>query len=109
MGTKKATKKATTPKGKKGDAPTAQVTVAVPKKEKKVSALDAAAKVLADAGKPMTCPELITAMAEKGLWSSPKGKTPASTLYAAMLREINVKGKDARFKKVDRGQFAANK
>ena len=45
-------------------------------------------------------------MAEKGLWSSPKGKTPHATLYAAILREINAKGKAARFKKVDRGQFA---
>ena len=27
--------------------------------------------------------------------------------YASILREINTKGKDARFKKVDRGQFIA--
>ncbi|HKQ49710.1 MAG TPA: winged helix-turn-helix domain-containing protein [Phycisphaerae bacterium] len=76
-------------------------------KPKRVSALDAAAQVLAKASKPMRAGELITVMAEKGLWKSPGGKTPHATLYAAMLREINDKGKDARFKKVERGQFAS--
>jgi hypothetical protein len=56
----------------------------------------------------MRAGEMITAMAEKGLWKSPGGKTPHATLYAAILREITDKGKDARFKKVDRGQFAFN-
>jgi hypothetical protein len=77
-------------------------------KPKRVSALDAAAQVLAKAGTPMRTQELITAMADQGLWSSPNGQTPHATLYAAMLREINEKGKDARFTKVDRGQFAYN-
>ena len=56
----------------------------------------------------MNCREMVEAMTEKGLWSSPNGKTPDATLYAAILREINAKGKDARFRKVDRGQFALN-
>ena len=30
------------------------------------------------------------------------------THYSALTREINQKGKEARFKKVDRGRFAAN-
>jgi len=77
-------------------------------KPKRGSALDAAAKVLQAAGKPMRAQDLITAMAEKGLWSSPKGKTPHATLYAAMLREISANGKAARFAKVDRGMFAYN-
>ena len=72
---------------------------------KKPSALDAAARVLSEKGVPMSCGELIEAMAAKGYWSSPKGKTPAATLYAALLREINTKGASARFKKSDRGQF----
>jgi hypothetical protein len=76
-------------------------------KPKKVSALDAAANVLADAGKAMTCAELIATMAEKGLWTSPGGKTPANTLYAAIMREINTKAKEARFKKTEPGKFAA--
>jgi len=78
-------------------------------KSKRLSALDAAAQVLAQADKPMRAQELIAAMAEQGLWSSPAGKTPHATLYAAMLREVAAKGDAARFKKVDRGLFAFNK
>lgn len=76
-------------------------------KQKRLSAIDAAAKVLASAGAPMNCQELIAAMAEKKLWTSPGGKTPHATLYSAILREISTKGKDARFKKTERGRFAA--
>ena len=54
----------------------------------------------------MNAKQLIEAMAEKGYWTSPAGKTPHATLYAAILREINAKGKDARFTKTDRGRFA---
>lgn len=79
------------------------------KKPKRLSALDAAAKVLAKAGKPMRSREMITAMAMQGLWSSPKGKTPHATLYSSMLREITTKGKKARFRKTDRGLFGFNK
>ena len=74
----------------------------------KMSALDAAAKVLAEAGQPMSCPELIAAMAAQGYWSSPKGKTPAATLYAALTREVKTKGATSRFRKVDRGRFAGS-
>jgi len=74
-------------------------------KPKRTSALDAAATVLKKAGKPMRSKELIDAMAAQGLWTSPGGKTPHATLYAAILREITAKGKAARFRKVDRGQF----
>lgn len=77
-------------------------------KPKRVSALDAAARVLRKAGKSMSSKALIAAMAEQDLWKSPAGKTPHATLYAAMLREISAKGDAARFKKVDRGQFAFN-
>lgn len=77
-------------------------------KTKKVSAIDAAAQVLAGASEPMNAKQMIEAMAAKGLWTSPGGKTPHATLYSAILREINEKGKDARFKKTERGRFAAN-
>jgi hypothetical protein len=79
-------------------------------KPKKMSALDAAAKILGDedkTGEGMRAPDLIEAMSAKGLWNSPGGKTPHATLYAAMIREIQMKGKDARFKKLDRGLFAS--
>jgi hypothetical protein len=75
-------------------------------KEKKVSALDAAARVLAEENRPMTCQEMIDAMAAKGYWVSPGGATPAATLYSAILREMTTKGADARFQKTERGKFA---
>jgi hypothetical protein len=48
---------------------------------------------------------MVEAMAKQGLWSSTSGKTPEATLYASILRDLK-KGKAARFKKIDRGQFA---
>ncbi len=74
---------------------------------KKTSALDAAAKLLASSKEPMTTKEMIDALAAENLWKSPGGKTPDRTLYSAILREIGTKGKDARFKKTERGKFAA--
>jgi hypothetical protein len=74
---------------------------------KKPSALDAALRVLQEAGQPMTCQEMIEAMASKGYWTSPGGKTPAATLYSAILRETQTKGDASRFVKTERGKFAA--
>jgi hypothetical protein len=74
--------------------------------EKKVSALDAAACVLAEEHRPMGCQEMIGAMAIKGYWTTPGGKTPATALYSAILREIGTKGDASRFVKVAKGQFA---
>jgi len=76
-------------------------------KPKKLSALDAAAKVLAESGQAMTCQEMIDAMAAKGYWTSPGGKTPSATLYSAILREVANKGEQARFTKTERGKFAS--
>ncbi len=75
-------------------------------KTKKLSQIAAAERVLADAGEPMTCKAMVEAMTAKGLWASPGGKTPEATLYSSLLRIIRAKGKDARFTKVARGQFA---
>jgi hypothetical protein len=80
-------------------------TAKVNAKPKKMSALDAAAKVLGEKGTSMTTGELVEAMSKKGYWSSPNGLTPAATLYAAILREINAKGKESRFAKTEPGQF----
>jgi hypothetical protein len=80
-----------------------------PKKARKMGALDAAAIVLADAGKPMRSKELIAEMAKRGLWTSPGGKTPEATLYAAILREIGAKGTAARFARAGKGEFASTK
>lgn len=92
---------------KKGDAATsAKAKPKKPKSERKMSAIDAAAKVLAEADQPMATKDLIATMAEKGYWTSPGGKTPHATLYSAILREIGTKGEDSRFTKVERGKFA---
>lgn len=72
---------------------------------RKRSALDAPAQVLAAAGKPRSSLDLIEAMADQGLWTSPGGKTPANTLYASILRDITVKKGESRFAKSGRGQF----
>jgi hypothetical protein len=108
--TKPATKTTKTTKAKpKTPKATAPAKAKKPKPAGKMSALDAAAKVLADSREPMNCKAMIEAMAAKGLWTSPGGKTPHATLYSAIAREINEKGADARFVKVERGQFAAKK
>jgi len=74
-------------------------------KEKRVGLVEAAIQVMKASGKPMNCQEVVKAILEKKLWET-TGKTPAATLYASILREIQKKGSEARFKKVDRGQFA---
>jgi hypothetical protein len=71
----------------------------------KMSGLDAAAKVLADAGTPLGAKDMIERMLSQGLWKT-EGKTPAATIYAAIAREIKNKGAEARFKKAERGKFA---
>jgi hypothetical protein len=104
--TAKKAPKAAKPQATKKAAKKAEPKTKAPRKrEGKMSALDAAAEVLADAKEPMNTKAMIDAMAAKGLWTSPGGKTPHATLYAAILREINDKGAEARFLKVDRGQF----
>ena len=98
-------------KGKKTTAPKTQKAPKPAKepKAKRVSALDAAAQVLAASDVPMRAKEMITAMEAKKLWTSPGGKTPEATLYAAIIREIAAKGTAARFKKHERGVFVAGK
>ena len=77
-------------------------------KEKRVSGLDAAAKVLQESGRPMTTKEMVEAAEAKGYWKSPGGKTPHATVYSAIIREIAKKGAESRFKKTERGKFTAN-
>jgi len=74
---------------------------------KRTSGLDAAARVLTESGRPMSAKEIVETAFEKGYWHS-AGRTPHATIYAAMIREIAAKGKDSRFRKVDRGRFVAN-
>src|SRR3990172_3644682 len=57
------------------------------RKTRKTSLLDAAVEVLKEAGHAMGTEEMLEQILEKKLWST-QGKTPAATLYAAILREI---------------------
>ena len=72
---------------------------------KKISQIEAAIIVLGKSKDAMNCKAMVEAMKVDGLWSSPGGATPEATLYASILRDINTKGKDARFRKTDRGHF----
>jgi hypothetical protein len=99
MTTKKTTKTATKKTAKKTKVTTT--------KEKKLSAITAAAKVLTESGRSMTTKEMIEAMGAKGYWTSPGGRTPHATLCSAILREVATKGKESRFKKTERSKFAA--
>jgi len=71
---------------------------------KRPSGLDAAVQVLADAKEPMNTKEMVAQMLAKGLWRT-SGKTPAATIYAAIIREMATKGNASRFRKVARGRF----
>ena len=77
------------------------------KKDGKMSGLDAAAKVLTDAGIAMNCADIVKTALDKGYWTT-NGKTPAATIYAAIIREIAVKGTASRFAKAERGMFKIN-
>ncbi len=88
-------------------APKAKTPAPAAKPDKPMSGLDAAARVLKENGEPMNAKAMVETMLAKGYWTT-GGKTPAATIYAAVIREIAAKGKDARFKKTDRGMFAFN-
>jgi hypothetical protein len=75
------------------------------KKTKRISGLDAAAKVLEESGQPMTVKEMVEAAEAKGYWKSPGGKTPSATIYSAIIREVASKGDESRFRKAERGKF----
>jgi hypothetical protein len=52
----------------------------------------------------MNTADMVKRMLETGLWQT-GGKTPAATIYAAIIREIAVKGGQSRFRKTERGHF----
>jgi hypothetical protein len=84
--------------------PSAPESSSVPPKA--LSGLGAAALVLREAAEPLNAQDLVKRIIDQGLWKT-EGKTPAATIYAAMIREIKVKGSSSRFRKVERGRFAA--
>jgi len=102
--------KAALAKGRAKAAETSEAAPDAPRKARKradgkMSGLDAAVKVLEEAGAPMNTRAMCDAMHQKGYWSS-EAPTPHNTLYSAILREIKTKGEEARFVKAERGKFA---
>lgn len=77
---------------------------------KAMSLLDAAAHILSlgtgEVPGAMRCKEIVDLAVARGLWTPRDGKTPASTLHAAISREIKTKGDASRFAKAERGKFA---
>lgn len=100
---KKKSTKAEKTKAQKGMEPKAPKKIE--RKDGTMSGLDAAAKVMAEAAEPLGCKVIVERAGEKGYWK-PGGKTPAATMYSAILREIQKKGNQARFQKAARGLFA---
>jgi hypothetical protein len=96
----KAMKPAKAVKGAKAKTPKSE-------RPKKVSCLDAAYQVLQENDTPMNTKQMIDAMFAKKLWHS-DAPTPAATLYSAILREMQVKKGEARFKKTERGHFTVS-
>ena len=70
----------------------------------RMSCLDAAVKVLEEAGEPLNCTAMFDRMHAAGYWTSDKA-TPHNTIYAAILRECQKKGAESRFRKAGRGLF----
>lgn len=102
----KATKATTTKPAKKNATVAKPAATESKPAGKTLSQIEAAIQILGKSKDPMNCIAMVEAMQAQGLWSTPGGATPEATLYASILREINGKGKDARFTKVDRGLFA---
>ncbi|HUX01379.1 MAG TPA: winged helix-turn-helix domain-containing protein [Phycisphaerae bacterium] len=84
--------------------PTPRATPKVKAKGKGRSGLDAAVAVLAKADGPLGAQAIVDLALKRELWST-KGKTPAATIYAAMIREIASKGSACRFRKTGPNAF----
>ncbi|HPF38734.1 MAG TPA: winged helix-turn-helix domain-containing protein [Phycisphaerae bacterium] len=78
-----------------------------PESEKHPSGLDLAADVLVKSGTPLNARTIAERVIAAG-WKT-SGLTPWATLYSAIQREIDKKGKESRFKKVGRGLFEFQK
>jgi hypothetical protein len=73
-----------------------------------MSGLDAAYKVLSEAGQPMNARQICDMAVVKGYWE-PQGATPDATISSAILAEMKKKGDESRFERVGKGLFAARK
>jgi len=74
---------------------------------KKLSLLDAAAKVL-EPEAPLNAKELVAKAVAAGLWIPTAAKTPEQSLYSAIFREIATKEESRIVKAEVRGKFKLN-
>jgi hypothetical protein len=102
---KKAHKKTAPKAGKKSAS---KASKKAKREDGTMSGLDAAAKILGKAGKPLNVKEIMERIQAQGLWKS-GGKTPHATISAAITREINNKKSASRFHKAERGRFELKK
>jgi hypothetical protein len=92
----------------KYEAPAHATTSAEEPANAKRGGLNAAVRVLEEAGEPLNCSTIVERMLQNGYWAT-GGKTPAATINAAITREIKTKGELSRFRKVQRGLFTLAK
>ena len=76
-----------------------------PKKEKKLSLMDAAVEVLKQSGEPMNTREMVKAATDSGLWIPTDCKTPEQTLYGSIFREMKIKENPRIVKSAVKGKF----
>jgi len=77
---------------------------------KPLSLVKAAVCVLQSCQRPMGCKEIVAKAVGAKIWAPRNGGlTPANTLYAAISREIKLKGPASRFAKAEPGKFALTK
>lgn len=74
----------------------------------RLSALEAAHQVLAEAGTPLPITELARRILESGLWES-RTKTPAASIAARITEDIVSKGSASRFRRVGRQVFSLSR
>ena len=75
-----------------------------PRQPTGMTGLDAAAKVLADAGRPLSTRQMVEMMLQKRYWKT-AGKTPPATISSALQRDIQIKKAKSRFRKTGPGKY----
>ena len=72
-----------------------------------MSALEAALKVLQEAGAPLHYREITRRILAAKLWST-SGRTPSATVNAQLAVDVKMYGKASSFRRCGRGVFALN-
>lgn len=74
----------------------------------KMTTLQAAYQVLAEAGEPLHSNTIAQRMIAQGLWTT-RGKTPGATVDAQIAVDIKANGAAARFRRIGRSTFTINR